>query len=112
RDAQPEPTRHRRIPVLEVQLVPQDSTPTRSGHGVDVYPGDRAQPLPDEESELRFTIEKRFPDVAALDVAAGGALVGIAAVRGQLEVRHVPEGERPVCPEREQQPRRELMIGP
>jgi hypothetical protein len=31
---------------------------------VDVYPGDCAQPLPDGESELRFTVEERFPDVA------------------------------------------------
>src|SRR5207245_364568 len=78
-DEQSEPARHRRIPVPEGRVVPQDSTPVRIAHGVDIRPGDCAQPLPDGESELRFTVEERFPDVAALDVAPAGALVGIAA---------------------------------
>src|SRR6202022_1038530 len=99
-------------PVLEVQFVPQKSTPLRTGDGVDVPPGDRPQPLPDDESELRFAVEERFPDVSALDVAAAGALVGIAAVRGEVEVRHVPEGERTIRPEREPQPRRGPMKRP
>src|SRR6267378_5513921 len=111
-DEQAESARHRRIPVPEARVVPQDSTDVRITHGMDVYSGDYAQPLPDGESELRFTVEERFPDMAALDVAPAGALVGIAAVRGELEVRHVPEGERPIRPEREHQPRRELMVGP
>ena len=63
-DEQPQPARHRRIPVPEARVVPQDSTHVRITHGVDVYPGDCAQPLPDGESELRFTVEERFPDVA------------------------------------------------
>src|SRR6202521_2614523 len=93
-DEESEPASHRRIPVPEARVVPQDSTPVRITHGVDVQPRDCAQPLPDGESELRFTVEERFPDVAALDVAAGGALAGIAAVRGEVEVRHVTERKR------------------